>query len=129
MKKLDGVAAMTLALCFPLPMLVSAGDRFASARLSIPTDVVGEKCKFVLHTDSADESMEIVGRVARVERDCVVLQDATRTAKRVQCSVPFLGNVPVLCRLFKNVAIGSERMEGEVKVKRVDIAELVPFKE
>jgi len=76
---------------------ISADDKL------VPTDVIGNRFKLKMKSDSPDRCIEYVGTIKQIDQQSVVLSDVTQFGRSVDRGIPFYSNLPANDRLFKNV--------------------------
>jgi hypothetical protein len=86
-----------------------------------PADGIGKTCEIVLKSKEPGCVVTYAAEIARRDHDFIVLRNGTRTAS-VDKTVPFLGHLPLVGRLFRYTAVGTEKVSGELKVPRAEVA-------
>jgi hypothetical protein len=111
-----------IVLCFAVGQSIPshAQDGKVASQIEIPTDAIDQVCKIVLKSSKSASTETDAGKILRFDDSKVVLVDATRTV-RVDKSVPFLGAIPYLSRMFRNIGIGVEKLPGELTINRSEI--------
>ncbi len=110
-----------VVLCFAVnqSILTHAQDGKA-AQIEIPNDAIDQSCEIVLKKSRSKSSETDAGKIVRYDDAKRILVDATRTV-RVEKSIPILGAIPYLNRLFRNTGIMIEKVPGELTIDRSEI--------
>jgi hypothetical protein len=75
----------------------------------------------VLKNKDPDSVVTDAGKMVGLDHEFVVLHNATR-ATRFDVTVPILGHLPFIGRLFRFTALRSEELPGTLKVRRTEVA-------
>ena len=112
----------TIVLCFAVGLSIPmhAQDGKVVSQIEIPNDAIDQVCEIVLKSSKSASTETDAGKILRFDNSKVVLVDATRTV-RVEKSVPILGAIPYLGRMFRNTGIGVEKLPGELTINRSEI--------
>ena len=112
----------TTVLCFAAGQTVftHAQDGKVVSKIEIPNDAIDQVCEILLKNSKSARTETDAGKIVRYDDTKVVLVDATRTV-RVEKSVPILGAIPYLGRMFRNTGIGVEKLPGELTINRSEI--------
>lgn len=111
-----------VVLCFAVGQSIPthAQDGKVVSQIEIPNDAIDQVCEIVLKSSKSASVETDTGKIVRFDDSKVVLVDVTRTV-RVERSVPFLGAIPYLGRVFRNTAIGVEKLPDELTINRNEI--------
>ncbi len=111
-----------IVLCFSVGQSTPthADDERVVSQIAIPNDAIDQVCEIVLKNAKSASIETDAGKIVRFDNSKVVLADATRTV-RVEKSVPILGAIPYLGRMFRNTGIGVEKIPGELTINRSEI--------
>jgi len=109
--------ALSLLIAVPA---VAQSEREGSV-VAFPADGIGKTCEIVLKSKAPGSVVINAGKMARLDDEFVVLRNATRTVQ-VNKTVPILGEIPILGVLFHFTAVRTEKVPGELKVPRTEVA-------
>jgi ribosomal protein L14 len=118
MKHLIAIIVLSLAAGQSTPLHAQEGK--AVSQVEIPNEAVNRDCEIVLKKSKSKSTETNAGKIVRFDETKVVLVNATRTV-RVEKSVPILGAIPNLGKLFRNTGIGVENLPGELTIDRSEI--------
>ena len=111
-----------IAFCFSVGLSIStnAQDGNIESQIEIPNDAIDQVCEIVRKRSKSTSTETDAGKIVSFDDKTVVLVDATRTV-RVEKSVPVLGGIPYIGRMFRNIGIGVEKISGELTINRSEI--------
>ena len=89
--------------------------------VAFPADGIGKTCEIVLKAKEPGCVVTNAGEIARLDQEFVVLRNGTRTTL-VDRTVPILGHLPLVGRLFRYTAAGTEKVPGELMVRRAEVS-------
>lgn len=110
--------ALSLLLPALSSMAQSSGD---GSEIAYPVDGMGKKYEIVLKAKEPGHAVTDAGELARLDNEFIVLRNGTRTTW-VDTTVPFLGHLPLVGRLFRYTAVKTEKVSGGLKVRRGEVA-------
>jgi hypothetical protein len=116
----QAVALMCLCLALSQSRPLGAEEENSAPAVNIPNDAIGQRCIITLQSATLSSITTDSGKVVRFDKENVVLSDATRTV-RVNKSIPVLGSIPYVGRLFRNVGLGAQDFPGEHTIPRREI--------
>lgn len=101
-------------------ILLLAQERKVESKIEISDEFVDQVCEIVLNSDKPAVTQTYFGKVVQFDEEHIVMTDVSRQV-RVERSVPILASIPYINRLFRNVGIGFEKVQGKLTIKRGDI--------
>ena len=111
-----------IGLCFVVShsLTALAQEGKVVSIIEIPRDAIDQSCEIVLKSTKSASTEIDAGKIVRFDDVSVVLVNATRTVS-AERSVPILGSIPYLSRLFRTTSIGVVKVPGELAIGRNEI--------
>ena len=114
------IMIVVMGLVVSMASMFDAQQAATDSKQAISASLVGKTYQFKMRSETESQETKYLGKVVRVTDEAIVLEQATLVVRKEE-AVPVFGGVPMLGKLFKNVSLAVQELEGRQTISRQKI--------